>query len=271
MALAVAVVITAGILAAASSQSMLLFRAEAVSRSVVFVAFLAAGIAVAGGHLLSRRGGRLRDGEWAVVRGVVASLALLSLLGVPLVGFFVVLLLYGFVEAMGSPIPLVLVTVGIAAGGAVLQRGEPPIVGCQTNALTDRRPRPWAARRGIRWAASTLLTAGVMTLTAWVVGWGFLAADDDLVVAHNADGCTAVVRQVAVCFSGEAVLYVAAPGSAVAHRRTTYPLEEVSPFGTGHYVLEAGEREVRIAFDDGLGGIDEVVPCPMKHPPPPGA
>jgi hypothetical protein len=267
MTLAVAVVITAGILAAVSSHSMLVFEAHAVSRSVIFVALLAAGIAVAGGHLLSRRSGRLRDGEWAVVRGVVASWVLLSLLGVPLVGFFVLLLLYALLDVMASPIALAVVTVAIAAGGLVLQRGEPPIVTCETYALTDRPRRPWTARRGVGWVASTLLTAGVITLTAWVLGWGFLAAHDDVVVAHNPDGCTAVVRQIAEWSSGEAVLYVAAPGSAVAHRRTAYPLEETLPFGSGDYVLEAGEYEVRIVFDNGLGGADEVVSC-RQHPPP---
>lgn len=257
---AAAVAVAAGVVASISSQSVLVLGAAAASRLVLAVTLVVAGVAAAAGHGLSRWGGPLRDAERAVGRGVVVALAVLAVLGVPLVGFVALLLLIGFIDAIASPLAWAVIAVAIGVGAVVLERGEVAPAG-EASTGTNRSSRPWAERRGLRRAAATLLTAGVVAVTVGVLGWGVVTADDDVVVAHDPEGCTAVVRETQAGFSGEAVLYVAAPGSVVAHVRATYPLEESVPFRDGDYVLETATGGVRIAFDDGRGGIDDVVPC----------
>lgn len=260
-AVALVVAICAGIAACAAPEWVLVLGTATAARPVLFVALFTAGIAMTAGHLLARQPGPLQNSERAVLRGVVASVVVLSLVGVPMLGFIVLMVLSGFWVAVAAPIPLALAAFAVVVGAAGLRHGQPPAAGRPPDVSTDRSRQRTITQRSIRWVASALLTVGVMVLTAWVLGLGVLAADDDVVVAHDPDGCTAVVRQVQVLLSGEAVLYVSSPGSVVATRRAAYPLEETFPFRTEDFVLEAGAEEVRVAFDSGLGPVDEVVSC----------
>jgi hypothetical protein len=229
-----------------------------VGRPALFGVLLLAGVVTAAGHALSRRPGTLRDEERAVACGLALSAVLAAGLVVPLVGFFVLILSTTLADALMAPVPLALVVAGIGGGAAVLGHGAPSV---GTPVAWPAR-RPWASRPGVRRLASTSLTGGVVGLGVLLVGLGVAAAGDEVVVATGPGGCTAVVRQVQSMFTGEVVLFVAPPGNPVAQRVAAYDLEESFPFRTGDgYVLEPGPDEVRIAFDDGLGGVDDVVPC----------
>ncbi len=254
-----AAAVTGGVAALTASERVLVFGSTALSRPALFLTVVLAAVAMAGGHLVSRAPGPLRDAEWAVVRGLVTSLLVVSLLLIPLVGFFVLIVGYGLWVFLAEPVPMVLSVVGVVVGAGVLRHGQPWTSGRAPGAGGPRHG--WTARSGVRRVASALLTAGVVLLASRALLWGLFTADDDVVVATSPEGCTAVVRQTQIMFSGEAALYVAPPGSAIATRRAAYPLEETFPFPTDDVVLETSAEDVRIAVDSGGGLVEELAPC----------
>lgn len=228
--------------------------------ALALTAFLAS-LTLAVGHGLSRHPGPMRDAERAAVRGVVIAIAVLSLLGIPIVGFYVFMVGFGLWVALAQPLPVAVIVVAVGVSAGVLQRGEVLARERARAGAPEPAALPRVAHPALRWLASAALSAGVILLTTLAVPGAVFAASDDLLVAHHPGGCTAVVRQSQVLFGGDAILYVASPGSVVASRWATYPLLETLPFPDGDVELEAGNARVRIAFDDGRGPVDEVVPC----------
>lgn len=260
--MAIGLVLAAGasIAMAAVAEWVLVLGPTAASPGALVVCVVVAGLVMTSGHLLARRPGPSRAPERAVIRGVVASIAVLMLVGVPSLGFLVLMMLYGFVDALAAPVALGLVA-GTIAVGAVGLRHRPASVSSNAGTPPGASPPVTMATRSARFVASSLVTVGVMVLSLWLLAGGLITADDDVVVAHRAGGCTAIVRQTQFLFTGEAVLYVASPGDVVAARRATYPLNDSFPFRNGGFVLDADALDVRIAFDSGYGPVDEVMSC----------
>jgi hypothetical protein len=174
-----------------------------------------------------------------------------------LVGFLVLLSAKALVDALLAPVPLAVLVGAVGGGIAVLGHGTRS----GGTAAAGPTRTPWTSGPVVRRLAATCATCGVAGLGVLAFALGMAAADDEVVVARSPGGCTVVVRQAQDMFTGEVVVFVAAPGSPVAHRIVAYDLEESFPFRTDGYVLEPGRDEVRIAFDDGLGGIDDTLPC----------
>ncbi len=242
------VAVVAAALSGASGRWMLVTGTTVVSRTALSGTVLLAGSALLAGYLLARRRGPRSTTERAVLRGVVVALAYPVSLVVPLVGFLVLISVGPLVESLTSPGWLGCLVGCVGLGAAALAHDDPAVASS-------------SGRRARRSLAALALTAGVAGLGVLVFALAMDTLDDEMVVVRGPDGCTAVVRQVQDLFTGEVTLFVAAPGSSFAQRVADYRLEETFPFRDGAYLLEPRHDEVRIAFDDGLGGVDATVPC----------
>lgn len=244
--LAVLVGAAALVLLVLAPRTVLVGGGGAVGRPALAGALLAAGAAAAAGHLTAREPGPWGPVERTVGWGVALGFVPFVGLGVPLVGFVLAMAATWAPGVVLSPRPLA----GLAAAVTV-------------GTLAARRPgsRAVSVPGRVLLAGGTAVLTGTTLLHAWIVG------DDEVVVAGSPGTCTAVVRQTQTMFSGEVELFVAPPGSAVAHLRASYPLEETFPFRDdthrerAGYVLAPGPRDVHIDFEDGMDGVDEVVPC----------
>ncbi|KGM11469.1 hypothetical protein [Cellulomonas bogoriensis] len=258
---AAAVGVAAVLLTATSERVVLVLADLTVTAPVLITTTGGAFVVAAAGHLLSRRPGPLRTGERYLLVALVGPVVLMViLLVIPLLGFFFLLLLEVAAQAFVAPGP-VLVTLAVIIGCAtvIARAGRPAQAPAGTDpheAAEVSTPRPMI--RGIAAAVLLMTIAGAVVTGA---GWAVIRLGDDLATARDPGGCAAVVRQTQAMFTGTAVLYVARPGSLLAHRHEEYPLEESFPFRTGSYTLTAGPDTVHVAFDDGRGNVDSRIPC----------
>lgn len=243
LALAVLVALAAVALAGVADDLVVVLGVVVAGRRTLLVVMVVCLLVVAAAHVAQRRPGPPGAGELALLVGVVVgTLAPLLLLGVPMLGFVVLMGTLLLALVLATPGPLTAAAAVLVVGAVVVRLG--------------------ARHRLLRATGAVLVACGTTALGVVGVGFGMTGVADTVVVARDHAGCTAVVRQGSVSlFTGEAVLYVAGPGSSLALRRDAFTLEETYPFSTSDHVLDAGAQDVRIAFDDGLGGVDRTYGC----------